>query len=82
MYVFGSGRRRRRGSDWMRELGLRFTNPVGTGGGGDVCRCFGGVGDVGGECAWTRVWRRGDVCVSCESGLFVYMADPRICILC
>ena len=52
------------GGEWMRELGLGFTNPVGTGGVLDVCLCFGcgGVGGVGGEGqgAWTRVWR-GDV---------------------
>ena len=38
------------GDEWMRELGLGFTNPVGTGGMLDVCLCFGcgGVG-VGGE---------------------------------
>ena len=29
--------------------------------------------------AWTRVWRGG---VTCESGLFVEMAGPGICILC
>ena len=29
MYVFGSGRCGWRGGDWMRELGLGFTNPVG-----------------------------------------------------
>ena len=43
----------------MRELGLSFTNPVGTGGVLDVCLYFGcgGVGGVGGEWvgAWTRV---------------------------
>ena len=35
----------------MRELGLGFTNPVGTGGVLDVCLCFGcgSVGGVGGE---------------------------------
>ena len=33
------------GSEWMRELGLRFTNPVGTGGVLDMCLCFG----LGGE---------------------------------
>ena len=33
MYVFGSGRCGwRGGGEWMRELGLGFTNPVGTGG--------------------------------------------------
>ena len=38
------------GGEWMRELGLGFTNPVGTGGVLDVCLCFGcgGVGGVGG----------------------------------
>ena len=37
--------------EWMRELGLGFTNPVGTGGMLDMCMCFGcgGVGGVGGE---------------------------------
>ena len=36
---------------WMRESGLGFTNPVGTGGVLDMCLCFGcgGVGGVGGE---------------------------------
>ena len=38
------------GGEWMRELGLGFTNPVGTGGVLDICLCFGcgGVGGVGG----------------------------------
>ena len=36
MYVFGSGRCGWRGGEWMRELGLCFTNPVGTGGVGHV----------------------------------------------
>ena len=51
MYVFGSGRRGWRGGEWMRGLGLGFTNPVGTGGVLDVCLCFGcgGVGVVCGE---------------------------------
>ena len=54
MYVFGSGRRGWRGGEWMRGLGLGFTNPVGTGGVLDVCLCFGcsgvgGVSGVGGE---------------------------------
>ena len=53
------------GVEWMRELGLGFTNPVGTGGVLDMCLCFdcGGVGGVGGEWvgAWTRVWRGGVV---------------------
>ena len=42
------------GSEWMRELGLGFNNPVGTGGVLDMCLCF-GWGGVGGECVWTRV---------------------------
>ena len=43
-----SGRREwRGGGEWMRGLGLGFTNPVGTGGVLDVCLCF-GCGDVGG----------------------------------
>ena len=29
------------GAEWMRRLGLGFTNPVGTGGVSDVCLCFG-----------------------------------------
>ena len=37
------------GGEWMRELGLGFTNPVGTGGVLDMCLCF-GCGGVGGEC--------------------------------
>ena len=39
------------GGEWMRELGLGFTNPLGTGGVLDMCLCFGcgGVGGVGGE---------------------------------
>ena len=42
--------------EWMRELGLGFTNPVGKGGVLDMCLCF-GCGGVGGEWvgAWTRV---------------------------
>ena len=37
--------------EWMRELGLGFTNPVGTGGMLDMCLCF-GCGGVGGEWVW------------------------------
>ena len=33
----------------MRELGLGFTNPVGTGGVFDMCFGCGGVGGVGGD---------------------------------
>ena len=41
------------GGEWMRGLGLGFTNPVGTEGVLDVCLCFGcgGVDVVGGEWA-------------------------------
>ena len=41
----------KRGAEWMRELGLGFTNFVGTGGVLDMCLCFscGGVGGIGGE---------------------------------
>ena len=39
------------GGEWMRELGLGFTNSVGTGRVLDMCLYFGcgGVGGVGGE---------------------------------
>ena len=82
MYVFGS--RRRGGGELMRGLGLGFTNPVGTGGVGRVSVfslpwCRWGVGrwlGTGSGKGWCYV------CVSCESGLFVQMAGPGICILC
>ena len=48
MYVFGLGWCGWRGGEWMRELVLGFTNPVGTGGVLDMCLCF-GCGGVGGE---------------------------------
>ena len=58
------------GSEWMRELGLGFTNLVGTGGVLDTCLCFGcgGVGGVDGEWlgAWTRVRSGGVVLCLCE----------------
>ena len=70
MNVFGLGRRGCRGGEWMRGLGLGFTNPVGTMEGLDLCLCFGcgGVGGVGGEWvgAWTMVWRGGVVLCMCE----------------
>ena len=39
------------GGEWMRELGLGFTNPLGTEVVLVMCLCFGsgGVGGVGGE---------------------------------
>ena len=51
MYVVGSGRRGWSWAEWMRGLGLDFTNRVGTEGVLDACLCFGcgGVGGVGGE---------------------------------
>ena len=38
------------GCEWMRGLGLGFTNPVGRGGKWDMYLCFGcgGMGGVGG----------------------------------
>ena len=45
MYVFGSERRGSRG-EWMRGLGLDFTNLVGTGVVFGVCMCFGCGGVV------------------------------------
>ena len=70
MYVFGSGRCGWIRGEWMRELGLGFTNLVGTGGVLDMCLCF-GCGDVGGVCgewvgAWTRVGSGRVVLCLCE----------------
>ena len=61
------------GDEKMRELGLGFTNTVGTGGVLDMCLCF-GCGGVGGE--WVRGLdqgreRWGYVCVRYESGFSV-----------
>ena len=66
------------GGEWMRELGLGFTNPLGTRGVLDMCLCFGCGG-----CVWCR-WGVGRglgqgsgavglcyVCVRCESGFSV-----------
>ena len=47
----------REGGEWMRRLGLGFTNPVGTGEVLDVCLWYG---------AWTKVWRGGVVLCLCE----------------
>ena len=48
MFVL-AGRRGWRGGEWMRGLGVGFTNPVGTWGVLDVCLClgYGGEGGVG-----------------------------------
>ena len=52
-----------------------------------MCLCL-GCGSVGGEWVggmvlgpWSRRVGWCYVCVSCESGLFVYMAGPGICVL-
>ena len=70
----------------LRGLGLGFANPGGTWGKWDVCLCFGcgGVDGVGGEWVGGYGHSLGGcyVCVCCESGLFVLMAGPGICILC
>ena len=60
------------GGEWMKELGLGFTNPVGTRGVLDMCLCF-GCGGVAGEWvgAWTRVGRGGVVLCLRESGFSV-----------
>ena len=60
MYVFGSGRCGWRGGEWMRELGLGFTNPVGAGGVLDMW-----FGPGSGAMLWCYV------CVRCESGFSV-----------
>ena len=59
--MFVSGQCRRCGGEWIRELGLGFTNPVGNWGVLDVCLCLGcgGVGSVGGE--WVGAWKGGVV---------------------
>ena len=70
----------------LRGLGLGIANPGGTWGKWDVCLCFGcdGVGGVGGEWVGGYGHSLGGcyVCVCCESGLFVLMAGPGICIFC
>ena len=60
-----------KGGEWIRGLGLNFTNPVATGGVLDVFQCF-GCGGVGGE--WVG-------CLN-QSGFSVLMAGPGICVLC
>ena len=92
MYVFGSGRGKRCGGEWMRGLGWSFTNPVRTWGVWDVCLCFGcgGVGGVGGVGDGVGGWHGPEsgrvwwcyVCLCSESGFFVEMAGPDICVLC
>ena len=66
MYVFGSGGV---GGEWMRELGLGFTNPLGTGGVFWLRWCRWrvgrGLGQGSGAVGWCYV------CVRCESGFSV-----------
>ena len=63
------------GGEWMRELGLGFTNPVGPGGVLDMCLCFWlrwcgwGVGRGLGQGSRAVAWCY--VCVRCESGFSV-----------
>ena len=76
------------GGEWVTGLGLGFTNSEGTWGKRYMCLCFGcgGVGGVGGRMGgrlgpgswggWCYVY------VCCESGIYVLMAGPCICILC
>ena len=45
--MFGSGGVGGEGGEWMRGLGLGFTNPVRTGGMLDVCLCLGCGGGGG-----------------------------------
>ena len=50
----------KRGVEWMKGLGLSFSNPVGTGKMLDVCLCCAGVCRVWvGVWAWNRIWKSG-----------------------
>ena len=74
------------GWEVLSGLGLSFTNSGGTWGKWDMCLCFGcgvvgvcGGGPLGpgsGMVGWCYV----SVC--CDSGCFVLMACPSICIYC
>ena len=71
------------GGEWVRGLG--FTNPGGTWRKWIwlcvlVAVVLGGVGGLLGPGPERVGWCF--VCVCCESGLFVLMASPGICILC
>ena len=65
------------GSEWIRGLGLGFTNHVGTGRVWELCLCLGcgGVGFVGEEWLAGLGQGLGNLwcynCVCFESGLFV-----------
>ena len=69
MYVFGSGRC---GWEWMRGLGLGFTNPAGTGG---------SVGRM--SLLWLR-WCRwaGGLDQVREGGVVLCLCEVRVWILC
>ena len=68
--------------DWLgvgdRELGLGFTNPVGTWG---VWACVSVFG-CGGAGVWLGRVEWCYVCLCCESGLLVELTGPGICVLC
>ena len=62
--------------EWVRGLGLGFTNPGGTGRKWDMCLCFdvGGVGGVGGGVgSWLATWAR--VCEGGVKSVFVVSLD-------
>ena len=80
----GLGRRVRRGGEWMKGLGLGFTNHVGTGGVLDVCLGCGGVGGLGGQWGvgrrldaglegWCYVFVSCDVWIICVDGRSRYL---------
>ena len=62
VYVFGSGGVGGVGIEWVRGLGLGFTNPRGTWGRWHMCMC------------WVLGWCYVSLC--CESGFLVLMAGP------
>ena len=89
MYAFGSGRGGRCWGEWVRRFGLGIANPGGTWGKWDNvsvfwlrwCGWYWGEWLFGlrqGLCGWGWCY----ICVCCESGLFVLMAGPGICLVC
>ena len=84
MYVFGSGRCRRCGGG-ARGLRLGNTNAVVIGRVWDVCMCYGCGGVGGGVGEWlgpgSGIVEWYYVYVCCESGFFVEMVGPGICVL-
>ena len=63
------------GGEWMRELGLGFTNSRGTGGVLDMCFGCGGVGRGLGQGS-------GVVLCLCEVGVWILCVDGRSRYLC